>query len=169
MHAQNMGVDAAYAHNRQWRLTRAWCALTRLLLLLLPCCLVLPAVLLGMQTHPALPQPAGQPAEHVPQLVAAGAAPPSAAAAANAPTYESARDIMDGSGAFAPTFDSEHRVLRLSAKLFNVTPADLPPDVRGVLTGWLASAPAAVEGYIRPGCVLLNLHMTVGKRWVGGL
>jgi hypothetical protein len=54
------------------------------------------AVLLGVQTHPALPQPAGQPAEHVPQLAAAGAVPADAAAAANAPTYEIARDIMDG-------------------------------------------------------------------------
>ncbi|KAF6254109.1 hypothetical protein COO60DRAFT_1703503 [Scenedesmus sp. NREL 46B-D3] len=83
---------------------------------------------------------------------------------ANAPTYEIARDIMDGSGAFAPSFASEHRVLRLSAKLFNVTPGDLPPDVRGALTGWLGSAPAAVEGYMRPGCVLLNLHITLDSR-----
>lgn len=71
-----------------------------------------------------------------------------------------------GSGAFAPAFESEHRVLRLSAKLFNVTPADLPPDVRGALTGWLGAAPAAVEGYMRPGCVLLNLHITLDSRWV---
>ncbi|WIA40659.1 hypothetical protein OEZ86_004365 [Tetradesmus obliquus] len=121
-------------------------------------------VLLGVQTHPALPQPAGQPAEHVPQLAAAGAVPADAAAAANAPTYEIARDIMDGSGAFAPAFESEHRVLRLSAKLFNVTPAELPPDVRGALTGWLGAAPAAMEGYMRPGCVLLNLHITLDSR-----
>jgi hypothetical protein len=69
-----------------------------------------------------------------------------------------------GSGAFAPSFESEHRVLRLSAKLFNVTPADLPPDVRAALTGWLGGAPAAVEGYMRPGCVLLNLHITLDSR-----
>lgn len=71
---------------------------------------------------------------------------------------------MDGAGSFAPTFDSEQRNLRLTAKFFNVTPADLPPDVRQQLTGWLGSAPAAVEGYIRPGCVLMTLHMTVDKR-----
>jgi hypothetical protein len=69
-----------------------------------------------------------------------------------------------GSGAFAPSFESEHRVLRLSAKLFNVTPADLPPDVRSALTGWLGGAPAGLEGYIRPGCVLLNLHITLDTR-----
>jgi hypothetical protein len=72
--------------------------------------------------------------------------------------------MCTGSGAFAPSFESEHRVLRLSAKLFNVTPADLPPDVRSALTGWLGGAPAGLEGYIRPGCVFLNLHITLDSR-----
>jgi hypothetical protein len=58
--------------------------------------------------------------------------------------------------------------MRLSAKLFNVTPADLPPDVRSALTGWLGGAPAGLEGYIRPGCVLLNLHITLDSRWARG-
>lgn len=71
---------------------------------------------------------------------------------------------MEGSGAFAPSFDSEQRVVRLAAKLFNITPRDLPPDLKASLTGWLSSAPAGVEGYIRPGCVFLCLHVTVSVR-----
>jgi hypothetical protein len=120
-------------------------------------------VLLGVPTHPALPTPAPQPAEHLQPLTAAGAAGPVEQPVAP-PTYEAARDIMDGVGSFAPTFDSDHKVLRLSAKLFNVTPADLPQDLKQHLTGWLAAAPAGVEGYIRPGCVLLSLYITVDNR-----
>eukprot|EP00879_Flechtneria_rotunda_P009711 GHRR01010160.1.p1 GENE.GHRR01010160.1~~GHRR01010160.1.p1 ORF type:complete len:714 (+),score=337.22 GHRR01010160.1:258-2144(+) len=124
-------------------------------------------VLLGVQTHQALPKPAPHPAEHAPALTAAGALPGVAGAqptpVAAPQTYEVARDIMNGTGAFPPTFDSDHRVMRLSAKMFNTTPADMPPDLRQVLTGWLASAPAAIESYIRPGCVLLSMHMTVTK------
>ena len=37
-------------------------------------------------------------------------------------------------------------VSRLSVKLFNCTPRDLPADLRDQLTGWLHSTPAGAEG-----------------------
>jgi hypothetical protein len=133
------------------------------------------------QTHPALPNQAAAPAEHATALGATAAtaaadgstaAAAAAAAAAVGPlpggpapqSYEVSRSIMEGSGAYAPSFDSEGRVVRLAAKLFNVTPRELPPDLKASLTGWLSTAPAGVEGYIRPGCVFLCLHATVSVR-----
>ncbi|KAG1672795.1 hypothetical protein FOA52_002783 [Chlamydomonas sp. UWO 241] len=75
--------------------------------------------------------------------------------------YALARSISQGRGEHAPEYCSEHRVLRISMKLFNRTPADLPPDLRDQVTSWLAAAPAHMEGYIRPGCVYLTLQMLV--------
>ncbi len=54
-------------------------------------------------------------------------------------------------------YNPQHFVSRLSLKLFNSTPADLPEDLRAQLTGWLKCAPAGAEGYMRPGCVHLTL------------
>ena len=51
--------------------------------------------------------------------------------------------------------------VRLSVKLFNCTPAQLPSNLRESVTGWLGSTPADVEGYIRPGCVHLTVQATV--------
>lgn len=146
---------------------------------------------LGLQTHPAVPAQEPHPAEHGSALAAAaappssaGAAPPSAgtgaapeaAAAAGGqqppggapgavtddpPSYDVARDIMDGAGSYASAFSSDSAVVRISAKLFNVTPADLPADLRERLVGWMGSAPLGVEGCIRPGCVMLTLSTLV--------
>jgi len=51
-------------------------------------------------------------------------------------------------------------VVRLSVKLFNCTPAQLPGGLREQLCGWLNSTPACAEGFIRPGC----LHLTFQAR-----
>ncbi|KAI8476194.1 MAG: SBP domain-containing protein, partial [Monoraphidium minutum] len=136
-------------------------------------------VLLGVKTHPALPDPAGFPAEHEAALAAAdgggdAAAAPGAsgsdgegagggAAASNPPSYEVARDIMEGAGPYAPGFDSDHRAVKLCLKMFNATPADLPPDLKAQVAGWLAAAPLGLESHIRPGCVMLTAQMTVSE------
>lgn len=92
-------------------------------------------------------------------------APPAAAAAGVEPaSYQVARDIMERSGSFAPSFESDSRVERLTLKLFSMTPQDLPPDLKQQLTGWLSAAPQGLEGYIRPGCVLLSLHLTLTNK-----
>ena len=59
------------------------------------------------------------------------------------------------------TYKPHHFVARLSLKLFNCTPADLPEDLRAQLTSWLKCAPAGAEGYMRPGCVHLTLDALV--------
>jgi len=86
-----------------------------------------------------------------------------ASSAGDPVSYALARDISQGKGEFAPAYASEHRSLRISMKLFNRTPADLPPDLRQQVTSWLAEVPPLLEGYIRPGCVHLTLHALVGR------
>lgn len=54
-------------------------------------------------------------------------------------------------------YPSSFAAVRLSIKLFNSTPAQLPSNLRQQLTGWLNCAPASIEGYIRPGCVHLTM------------
>ncbi|GFR47637.1 hypothetical protein Agub_g9379 [Astrephomene gubernaculifera] len=119
-------------------------------------------LLLGVPTHPALP--AAQPAA---ALGAAAGSPADSSSDASAPdqarTYGLARDILAGRNDYAPAFESEHRIVRLSMKLFNKTPADLPTDLRNQVTSWLASAPAAMEASIRPGCVFLTIQMLVDE------
>ena len=79
---------------------------------------------------------------------------------------------MDPSGSFGGTpaadggaaamaqllaFRSELFAVHLCVKLFHCTPSDLPEDAREQLTGWLKSAPACTELYVRTGCVHLTL------------
>ena len=56
---------------------------------------------------------------------------------------------------------ASNAAVRLSVKLFNCTPAQLPSNLRESVTGWLGSTPADVEGFIQPGCVHLTVQATV--------
>ena len=58
-------------------------------------------------------------------------------------------------------YTTSNVAVRMSIKLFNCTPAQLPSGLRDSVTGWLGSTPANVEGYIRPGCVHLTLQAVV--------
>jgi hypothetical protein len=90
----------------------------------------------------------------------------------------SAMPLLSGSGAMDPsallggalagdggaaamaqllTFRSELFAVHLCVKLFHCTPSELPEDAREQLTGWLKSAPACTELYVRSGCVHLTL------------
>jgi len=121
-------------------------------------------LLLGVPTNAALPalqpfQPFDCPVCD-PDRACSGSGPSCASEPAS---YALARDISEGRGGFAAEYTSEHRGLRISMKLFNRTPADLPPDLRQQVTSWLAEVPPLLEGYIRPGCVHLTLHALVGR------
>ncbi|EFJ50415.1 hypothetical protein VOLCADRAFT_80184 [Volvox carteri f. nagariensis] len=121
-------------------------------------------LLLGVPTHPALP--ASHPAPGLGLGVGLGSGSPadsSSDGSDQARTYALARDIMGARNEFAPAFESEHRLIRLSMKLFNRTPADLPSDLRNQVNSWLASAPAGMEASIRPGCVFLTVQMLVDE------
>ncbi|KAJ9531899.1 hypothetical protein QJQ45_022051, partial [Haematococcus lacustris] len=74
-------------------------------------------------------------------------------------SYDLAQQISSGQGPWSPGYESEHMALRISMKLFQRTPADLPPDLRPQLLAWLDAAPLALSGSIRPGCVALTLTL----------
>ena len=83
---------------------------------------------------------------------------PAATRSAQQIPQQQAWTMAPGASSSMPlTYHPHHFVSRLSLKLFNCTPADLPDDLRAQLTGWLKCAPAGAEGYMRPGCVHLTL------------
>ncbi|KAL4524920.1 hypothetical protein Ndes2526A_g07018 [Nannochloris sp. 'desiccata'] len=58
-------------------------------------------------------------------------------------------------------YAADERLVRLSAKLFGCTPADLPADLKASLQDMLAVD--SMEGYMRPGCVHLEVNAMVNS------
>ena len=99
------------------------------------------------------------------QQAPANSAGPSATPAARTSMADGAAQAQlstaaDASGAQPQqhSYEGSNFVTRLSVKVFNCTPQQLPEGLRGMLTGWLNSTPAAAECYIRPGCVHLTMQ-----------
>ena len=65
------------------------------------------------------------------------------------------------------TYVPEEQVMRVSAKLFNCSPAHLPPDLKQNLVGLLRCAENGLSGTLRPGCVHLTLDSLLGREQVG--
>jgi hypothetical protein len=51
------------------------------------------------------------------------------------------------------------KLCRLSAKLINIRPEDLPANLREHLLGMMSQEVRGLEGYIRPGCVYLTVSI----------
>ncbi|KAK4266467.1 hypothetical protein QN277_027383 [Acacia crassicarpa] len=52
---------------------------------------------------------------------------------------------------------------RVSFKLYDWNPAEFPRRLRHQIFQWLASMPVELEGYIRPGCTILTVFVTMPK------
>ncbi|KAK6913830.1 SBP domain [Dillenia turbinata] len=50
---------------------------------------------------------------------------------------------------------------RISFKLYDWNPAEFPRRLRHQIFQWLASMPVELEGYIRPGCTILTMFITM--------
>ncbi|KAF5180742.1 Squamosa promoter-binding-like protein [Thalictrum thalictroides] len=50
---------------------------------------------------------------------------------------------------------------RISFKLYDWNPAEFPRRLRHQIFQWLASMPVELEGYIRPGCIILTLFIAM--------
>lgn len=144
-------------------------------------------LMLGMHTNAALPRPAPAPAEHTalfhselatvkPQQEANVRSEKATSALdvrtpkgeeADPASYRIAREVADSQGQYSSHFEPEHKVVRLSMKLFNTTPADLPGNLREQIVSWLGAAPISMEAYIRPGCVLLTVQCVVSSSCYG--
>ncbi|KAF8038164.1 hypothetical protein BT93_B0892 [Corymbia citriodora subsp. variegata] len=58
---------------------------------------------------------------------------------------------------------------RISFKLYDWNPAEFPRRLRHQIFQWLASMPVELEGYIRPGCIVLTVFIAMPKFMWGKL
>ncbi|XP_076942603.1 squamosa promoter-binding-like protein 14 [Bidens hawaiensis] len=57
--------------------------------------------------------------------------------------------------------DPQDRTGRILFKLFDKDPSHLPGSLRTQVYNWLSQSPSEIEGYIRPGCVVLSIYLSM--------
>lgn len=57
--------------------------------------------------------------------------------------------------------DPQDRTGRILFKLFDKDPSHLPGSLRTQVYNWLSQSPSDMEGYIRPGCVVLSIYLSM--------
>nr|CAB3483467.1 unnamed protein product [Digitaria exilis] len=55
----------------------------------------------------------------------------------------------------------EDRTGRIIFKLFGKEPSTIPGNLRGEIVNWLKHSPTEMEGYIRPGCLVLSMYLSM--------
>ncbi|KAK8948057.1 Squamosa promoter-binding-like protein 1 [Platanthera guangdongensis] len=58
--------------------------------------------------------------------------------------------------------DVQSRTDRIVFKLFGKDPNDFPLILRAQILDWLSHCPTDMEGYIRPGCIILSVYLRLG-------
>ncbi|KAK8548703.1 hypothetical protein V6N13_054518 [Hibiscus sabdariffa] len=65
------------------------------------------------------------------------------------------------------TYSSTCPTGRISFKLYDWNPAEFPRRLRHQIFQWLANMPVELEGYIRPGCTILTVFISMPKNmWI---
>ncbi|KAA0064679.1 squamosa promoter-binding-like protein 14 [Cucumis melo var. makuwa] len=59
--------------------------------------------------------------------------------------------------------DAQDRTGRISFKLFDKDPSQFPGTLRTQIYNWLSNCPSEMESYIRPGCVVLSVYMSMSS------
>ncbi|PIA56969.1 hypothetical protein AQUCO_00700971v1 [Aquilegia coerulea] len=57
--------------------------------------------------------------------------------------------------------DSQDRTGRILFKLFDKDPSSFPGTLRTEILNWLSQSPSEIESYIRPGCVVLSIYISM--------
>ncbi|XP_042006547.1 squamosa promoter-binding-like protein 14 [Salvia splendens] len=57
--------------------------------------------------------------------------------------------------------DAADRTGRIIFKLFDKDPSHMPGSLRSQIHNWLSNSPSEMESYIRPGCVVLSLYLSM--------
>ncbi|XP_057469611.1 squamosa promoter-binding-like protein 14 [Actinidia eriantha] len=57
--------------------------------------------------------------------------------------------------------DAQDRTGRMIFKLFGKNPSQLPETLRTQIYNWLSHSPSEMESYIRPGCVILSIYLSM--------
>uniref|UniRef100_A0A803N9B7 SBP-type domain-containing protein n=1 Tax=Chenopodium quinoa TaxID=63459 RepID=A0A803N9B7_CHEQI len=71
-----------------------------------------------------------------------------------------------GSDHSPPSFNSDpqkDRTGRIIFKLFDKDPSQLPGALRTQIYNWLSNSPSDMESYIRPGCVVLSIYVSMSS------
>ncbi|KAK9835951.1 hypothetical protein WJX81_000786 [Elliptochloris bilobata] len=115
--------------------------------------------------HLTVAQAAGGPPEGPPRGGAGDNGGTKAVLDAGASVLDEVRALLSYNAGPPPMeYAAEENFTRMSAKLFNCTPAQLPSDLKANLVTMLQCGVNALEGYIRPGCVHLMLHALLGEQ-----
>ncbi|KAL3639851.1 SBP domain [Castilleja foliolosa] len=59
--------------------------------------------------------------------------------------------------------DAQERTDRIIFKLFDKDPSHLPASLRNQIYNWLSNSPSEMESYIRPGCIVLSLYLSMSS------
>ncbi|OMP00897.1 Transcription factor, SBP-box [Corchorus olitorius] len=59
--------------------------------------------------------------------------------------------------------DAQDRTGRISFKLFDKDPSHIPGTLRTKIYNWLSNCPSEMESYIRPGCVVLSVYLSMSS------
>ncbi|CAM0911996.1 unnamed protein product [Alopecurus aequalis] len=57
--------------------------------------------------------------------------------------------------------DGQDRTGRIIFKLFGKEPGSIPGNLRDEVVNWLKHSPTEMEGYIRPGCLVLSMYLSM--------
>ncbi|KAK6160888.1 hypothetical protein DH2020_004269 [Rehmannia glutinosa] len=57
--------------------------------------------------------------------------------------------------------DAQDRTGRIVFKLFDKDPSHLPGSLRTQIYNWLSNSPSEMESYIRPGCIVLAMYLSM--------
>ncbi|KAL3700045.1 hypothetical protein R1sor_018067 [Riccia sorocarpa] len=76
---------------------------------------------------------------------------------------ESSTSGSDQSPSSSSYADWQGRTGRISFKLFDKDPGELPQSLRKEIWEWLAHRPSDMESHIRPGCVVLTVYLSMSK------
>ncbi|CAL9103161.1 unnamed protein product [Musa acuminata var. zebrina] len=57
--------------------------------------------------------------------------------------------------------DTQDRTGRIIFKLFGKDPGSFPETLRAQVLNWLSNSPSEMESYIRPGCVVLSIYLSM--------
>ncbi|KAK9112361.1 hypothetical protein Scep_019880 [Stephania cephalantha] len=74
-------------------------------------------------------------------------------------TYSSGSDHSPSSS----NSDPQDRTGRIIFKLFDKDPSKFPASLRNQILDWLAHCPSEMESYIRPGCVVLSIYISMSS------
>ncbi|KAK4859375.1 hypothetical protein QYF36_004440 [Acer negundo] len=59
--------------------------------------------------------------------------------------------------------DAQDRTGRIIFKLFDKDPSHFPGTLRAQIFNWLSNSPSDMESYIRPGCVVLSIYLSMSS------